>query len=125
MVEVNVLFLANKASFMCKQNGAVDLNIRCDYSELGNYIKLLQMLNNDINIKAKLPNESKGLKLGMFRLKQLSVQSDGEGKISFSSTNDYIESLSLNKLIGEEFFKVMCSSEIEVENEDEDSENDE
>lgn len=38
-----------------KASGSVDLTLKAGYSELTNSIKLMQMLNNDVSIKAKVP----------------------------------------------------------------------
>ena len=104
-----------------KKNGNIDLSITCDYSELTNYIQLIQALNNDVVIVAKLPEE-KPFKLGMFRIKSITVDGDGEGIIKFNSITDYVETDNVNKLIGSERFVAKFTSMIEVEeggNEDE------
>lgn len=120
VVNSTVKFVASYDGHSLSQNGKVDLRLKCDYSEVANYVQLLQMLNNDIKIAAKLPSENKPFKLGMFRLKQLNISHDGEAKVSFTSTNDFVEINELNRLITDERFNVRCNSEIEIENEGED-----
>ena len=115
----NVKFVASYDGHSLRQNGNVDLRMKCDYSELVNYVQLLQMLNNDIKVAIKFPGESKPFKIGMFRLKQLNILHDGEAKISFTSTNDFVEVNELNRLVTEERFNVRCSADIEIENEGE------
>lgn len=115
MVESNVLFVGKYNGHSVKQSGAVNLSLRADYSELTDYVQLIQMLNNDIKIAVKMPDESKGMKLGMFRLKSLNIMADGEGKINFVSTTDFVEVDNLNKLVCDEYFKVMCRTSIEEE----------
>lgn len=78
-------------------NGSVNLTLKASYSELTNTIKLMQMLNNDVSIKAKIPN-GHPMKLGAFRIKQIQVDGDGESKIKFNGLNDYIEMNNLNLL---------------------------
>ena len=40
-----------------RANGSVDLNFKAKYSNLVNTIQLMQLLNNDITIKAKVSNK--------------------------------------------------------------------
>lgn len=114
MVKASMKMVAMYNGHSVKQSGSVDLNLKADYSELPNYVQLLQMLNNDIKVLVKL-NGEKPMKLGMFRLKQLTVQHDGEGKIAFNSTTDFVEVDKLNRLVTDERFNVRCEAEIEIE----------
>lgn len=104
-----------------KANGAVDFTLKASYSELSNSIKLMQMLNNDVNIKAKVPG-SKAMKLGMFKVKQIIVDGDGESVLKFNGLNDYIELDNLNMLplndSDTKEFVVLMETEIEEEDED-------
>lgn len=117
MVEVKVKVVASYAGHSLRQNGNVDFTLKCQYSELTNYIQLIQMLNNDVNITVKMPSE-KPLKLGMFRIKEIKIDGDGEGVIKFNSLNDFVEVNNLNKIVTKELFQVMFKSEIEEESED-------
>ena len=109
-------------------NGSVNFTLKAAYSELTNSIKLMQMLNNDVNIKAKIPGE-KAMKLGMFRIKEIKVEGDGESIIKFNSLNDYTEMDNLNYLpikgSENEEFAVMMSAEIEIEKEGEENDDEE
>lgn len=109
-------------------NGSVNLTFKASYSELTNTIQLMQMLNNDVNIKAKVPGE-KAMKLGMFRIKEIKVEGDGESIIKFNSLNDYTEMDNLNYLpikgSENEEFAVMMSAEIEIEKEGEENDDEE
>ena len=78
-------------------NGSVNFTLKAQYSELTNTIKLMQMLNNDVSIKAKIPGGSP-MKLGFFRVKQIVIDGDGESIIKFNGLNDYIEMDNLNLL---------------------------
>lgn len=118
--DVSVKFVSMYNGHTLSKNGKVDLRLICDYSELVNYMQLVQMLNNDINIAVKLPGEKKPIKIGMFRLKYLNISHDGSAKIGFSSTNDFVEVNELNNLVTDERFVVRCESKIEIENEGED-----
>lgn len=101
-------------------NGSVNFTLKAAYSELTNTIKLMQMLNNDVNIKAKIPGGNP-MKLGMFRIKQIVIDGDGESIIKFNGLNDYIEMDNLNLLPmnndDNKEFSVMMEAEIEEEEE--------
>lgn len=104
-------------------NGSVNFKLRASYSELVNSIKLMQMLNNDVIIKARIPG-SKVMKLGIFRIKQIVFDGDGESKITFNGLNDFIEMDNLNLLPlknNEETneFQVLCESNVEDEENEE------
>lgn len=100
-------------------NGSVNLNFKAAYSELTKTIELHQMLNNDVDIKCKLPDEKKAINLGRFRIKQLTTDGDGESKIKFNGLKDYIEVDNLNLLplnsdsVSE--FVVLYSADIDTE----------
>lgn len=103
-------------------NGSVNFNLKASYSELTNSIKLMQMLNNDVTIKARIPGKNP-IKLGIFRIKQILVDGDGESVIKFNGLNDYIEMDNLNVLPlnsdENKEFVVLMEAEIEEENEGE------
>lgn len=77
-------------------NGSVNLTLSAMYSELTKTINLMQMLNNDVEIKAKV--SGKVLKLGVFRIKNIIIDGDGESKIKFNGLSDYVEMDNLNLL---------------------------
>ena len=98
-----------------KANGSVDFTLKAAYSELVNTIQTMQMLNNDITIKAKV--NKKVLPLGIFRIKQIIIDGDGESKLRFNGLSDYIEMDNLNMLPlnSDEVkdFVVMLTAEVE------------
>lgn len=102
-------------------NGSVNFNLKASYSELTNTIQVMQLLNNDVTIKAKLPG-NKPMKLGMFRIKQIVIDGDGESQLKFNGLNDYIEMDNLNLLPlnndDNKEFVIMLEAEIEEEGED-------
>lgn len=109
-----------------KMNGNVDLTLKSKYSELPNYIQLIQMLNNDVTITVKTIEENFGL--GVFRVKEIKVDHDGEGILKFNSLNDFVETDNLNKLITAGStapeFGVTFEADIELENTTEEEDED-
>lgn len=112
--EIKVKQMVAYGGHSINANGSVNLTLKGKYSELTNTVKLLQLLNNDVNIKAKLPG-SKPKKLGIFRIKDVRVDGDGESIIKMNGLNDYIEVDELNNLITSDEFAVMYEGEIEEE----------
>lgn len=104
-------------------NGSVNLGFKASYSELTKTIELQQLLNNDIEIKCKLPDVKKAIALGRFRVKQTVIDGDGESKIKLNGLKDYIETDNLNLLplnsdsVSE--FVVLYTADVELESEDE------
>lgn len=122
---VTVKMFANYNGHNVRQNGSINLTFKCDYGELSNSIQLLQLLNNDINVIAKVASENKPFKIGSFRLKGVTIDDDGESKITFNSITDYVEIDNINKLITNETFKLKCVAEVEIESDDNEEENSE
>lgn len=118
---VKIKEVVTYAGHSLSANGSVNFTLKAAYSELPNSIQMMQMLNNDVDIKAKLPG-SKAMKLGSFRIKQIVVDGDGESVLKFNGLNDYIEMdnlnlLPLNKDENKEF-QILAEAEIEMEEED-------
>lgn len=97
-----------------KANGSVDLGFKAMYSELTNSMQVLQLLNNDVTIVAKFPS-MKPISLGMFRVKNVLFDGDGESKLKFNAISDNVEMDNLNNLVSVEEFQIMMQAEIEVE----------
>ena len=117
---VKIKEVVTYAGHSLSANGSVNFTLKAAYSELTNSIQMMQMLNNDVEIKAKLPG-SKPMKLGLFRIKQIVVDGDGESVLKFNGLNDYIEMdnlnlLPLNKDENKEF-QILAEAEIEMEDE--------
>lgn len=121
-VNVKVKEVVKYAGHSLSANGSVNFTLKAAYSELTNTIQMMQMLNNDVNIKAKLPG-GKPMKLGTFRIKQIVIDDDGESTLKFNGLNDYIEMDNLNLLPlnndDNKEFVVLMEAEIEIEEEGE------
>lgn len=98
-----------------KKNKTVTLKFTAMYSEISNSIKTLQMLNNDVKIIAKLPGESP-IQLGMFRIKDIKFDGDGESTLQFETMSDFAEIDNINKIITSNEFKIMLEADVELEN---------
>lgn len=120
MTNIKVKEVVTYGGHSLSANGSVNLTLKSGYSELSNSVKLLQMLNNDVNIKAKVPG-GKGMKLGMFRVKQVVIGGDGESQLKFNGLSDYIEmdNLNLLPLSSDDNKEFVILMEAEIEEEDE------
>ena len=125
MIDIKVKEVVKYSGHSLSANGAVNFTLKAGYSELKNSIKLMQMLNNDVHIKAKIPG-GKAMKLGIFRVKQIVVDGDGESVLKFNGLNDYIEMDNLNMLplndSDTKEFVVLMEAEIEEEDEEDNAE---
>lgn len=83
-----------------KTSGVVHVDFSFNYTELIQVVPLIQCLNNNIRIVAKVDDEV--LKLGSYMLNQVKVNHDGTSSVRFNSIIDSIEADNLNKLYGKE-----------------------
>ena len=95
-MKINVKEVVKYGGHSLKANGSVDLVLKAEYSELVNTIKVTQMLNNDVSIKAKV--NGKPTNLGIFRIKSININGDGESKLAFNGLSDFVEMDNLNTL---------------------------
>lgn len=118
-VEVKIVGKYNGHSV--KANQSVDISFKTGYDQLANSVQLLQMLNNDVTIKAKVP-DIKPFSLGSFRVQAVNISHDGESVIKFNSMADFTEVDNFSKLIGSEMVVLKVSADIEVEDSEDEEE---
>lgn len=118
-VEVKLISKYNGHSV--KANQSVDLSIKAGYDQLAQAVQLLQFLNNDVTIAAKVP-DMKPFKLGMFRVHGVNISHDGESTIKFNSMADFTEVDNFTKLIGSDMIILKITADIEIEDSDEEEE---
>lgn len=97
MKTIKVKEVVTYAGHSLRANGSVNLTVKAMYSELTNSIQMMQMLNNDVDLKARVAN-GKPMRLGYFRIQEIKVDSDGESTIKFNGISDNIEMDHLNEL---------------------------
>lgn len=103
-----------------KPNKNVDLTFKFRYDELTNVLQLYQYLNEDVTILVKI-GDDKPRSLGIFRVKNIKSDHDGESVVSFNSMTDFVNVDDINMLIGTELINIMFSAEIEEAEEDEEN----
>lgn len=113
-----------------KANKAIDVVFKMPYAELTNYIKSIQLLNENVTVAAKIGSDKKILKLGVFMIQSINIDRDGEGKIKFNSQLDHVDADAINELASrnDEPLTVLLKADIDVEDaedaEDDDEEDD-
>ena len=104
--------------YSLKASGAVDLVLVAEYGELVKSVQVLQMLNNDVDLKARVAN-GKPMRLGYFRIQEIKVDSDGESTIKFNGISDNIEMDHLNELplndADTKQFTILAVAEVDLE----------
>lgn len=121
VVQVKIKEVVEYAGHSISANGAVNLTVKAGYSELPNSIQMCQLLNNDVTIKAKVPGV-KAMMLGMFRVKNINIEDDGESKLKFAGLSQSVEVDNLNRLplndSDTKQFQILVEAEVEIERED-------
>lgn len=118
MEHVEVKIIGKYNGHSVKANQSVDLSFKAGYDQLTEAVKLLQFLNNDVTIKAKVP-DAKPFNLGVFRVQAVNISHDGESAIKFNSMADFTEVDNFNNLIGSDMVILRCSADIELEDDGE------
>ena len=114
--EVKVKVVGQYNGHAVKNNKAVDLGLKFEYGELISYVKLLQMINENIETQVKI-GDSKPLKLGLFMFKSLTIGHDGEGSLKLNSQLDYVEPRVIDEMVGEERVILLFKAKIQLEEE--------
>lgn len=89
MSKVKVKQVVEYAGHSIGSNGSVNLTLKAKYDELVNTVGLIQMLNENIDITAKVSGKP-AFALGTFMIKQLIVDGDGESKIKLNGISEYV-----------------------------------
>lgn len=118
MKTIKVKEVVTYAGHSLRANGSVNLTVKAMYSELTNSIQMMQMLNNDVDLKAKVA-DGKPMRLGYFRIQEIKVDGDGESTIKFNGISDNIEMDNLNNLplndADTKQFTILAVAEIDLE----------
>lgn len=123
--KISVKTFANYKAHSVNGKGVVKLTVSIAYADLSDAVKLLQLLNSDVNVRTKFGNE-KPIKIGTFKIDKFAVDRDGNVKLTFNSFTDYVNLGMIANLITEDdaTFVLGCDGEIEIEDDvKEESEN--
>ena len=82
--KVNKLkFVGANNGFTIRKNGLVDLKIECDNTQLAKVLLILQYANEEFSVGAKTPDGN--VVLGKFMFKSLTIDHDGETKLTLQA----------------------------------------
>ena len=125
MTKVKIKQMVSYLGHSLTSNGIVNLTLKAMYSELVNTIQVMQLLNNDITLKAKLNSEVKNV--GIFRVKHIDIDDDGESKLKLTGMAECVNLDVLNEfpLKSDEVqeFAVMLMADLESDGEESEGEN--
>lgn len=125
---VEVEQVVTSGGYSINANGVAHITFKSKYGELVNTVNMLQFLNNDIDVTAFVPGEKPSKVARFMRIKNISVDGDGEQTVKLQGVSEFIDIEELSKLpfknaeIPE--FKVQFASNIEIENSDEEEDED-
>lgn len=93
---------------------AITVSFKLRYDEILTSVELLQGLNNDITVHAKLPSTGKVVSLGMFTIGAVNFDRDGNAKIPFKSMLENVNLESICMLTDEEYIQLRFMAVIEL-----------
>lgn len=96
----------------------ITLKFKLRYDEVLTSVQLLQGLNNDITIHAKLADR-KPFNLGMFTIGGVNFDKDGNAVIPFKSRVENVNMDKICEMLGEEYIQLMFKAIIELPDPDE------
>lgn len=115
MTKVRIKEIVSYNGHSLSASGSVNLSLKAMYGELRNTILAMQLLNEDVTIKVKL--DGKVRNAGVFRIKSIVIDGDGESKLKFEGLTDSIDLDVLNNmpLRGEDSAEFQMLMEAQVE----------
>lgn len=79
-----------------KQNGVVSLKLNSEYGELYRVVELMQMLETNVKIKARI--NDKVIDLGNFKINNIKVNGSGQSNIKFNGVTEDVNLNNINLL---------------------------
>lgn len=95
------------------KNKTIQVKFKLRYDEILTSVELLQGLNNDITIHAKVPDK-KPTNLGIFTIGAINFDKDGNATIPFKSLTDNVNVESICSLVDEELIQLRFQAIIEL-----------
>lgn len=95
------------------KNKTIQVKFKLRYDEILTSVELLQGLNNDITLHAKVPDK-KPMNLGIFTIGAINFDKDGNATIPFKSLTDNVNIESICSLVDEELIQLRFQAIIEL-----------
>lgn len=94
-------------------NKTVQLKFKLRYDEILTSVELLQGLNSDITVHAKI-GDDKPVNLGIFTIGAVNFDKDGNATIPFKSLVDNVNLDNINSIIDEDYIQLRFMAIIEL-----------
>lgn len=107
-------------SLSVSKSKVVQLKFKMRYDEIVGSINLLQALNSDITLQARI-NGGKPLSLGMFNLNGMTHDKDGNANLPFKSMLDNVNMNNIFEIMGteaEDIVQLRCMAVLELPDND-------
>lgn len=108
--------IVNYKGHSVKPNGTVDISFSAMYDQITSSIGVLQLLNENVKILAKLPGRDP-MELGNFMVKGVSFSKDGTSVIKFHTLTDYVEMDNINTVVVPDIFQLRMEAQVNVKEE--------
>lgn len=95
------------------RNKTVQLKFKLRYDEILTSVELLQGLNSDITVHAKI-GDDKPVNLGIFTIGAVNFDKDGNATIPFRSLVDNVNLDNINSIIDEDYIQLRFMAIIEL-----------
>lgn len=95
------------------RNKTVQLKFKLRYDEILTSVELLQGLNSDITVHAKI-GDDKPVNLGIFTIGAVNFDKDGNATIPFKSLVDNVNLDNINSIIDEDYIQLRFMAIIEL-----------
>lgn len=95
------------------KNKTIQVKFKLRYDEILTSVELLQGLNSDITLHAKVPDK-KPMNLGIFTIGAINFDKDGNATIPFKSLTDNVNVESICSLVDEELIQLRFQAIIEL-----------
>ena len=95
------------------RNKTVQLKFKLRYDEILTSVELLQGLNSDITVHAKI-GDDKPANLGIFTIGAVNFDKDGNATIPFKSLVDNVNLDNINSIIDEDYIQLRFMAIIEL-----------
>lgn len=127
--KIDIEQVVTSGGYSINANGIAMVTFKSKYGELVNTVNMLQLLNNDVDVIAKVPGEKDRAVGKYFRIKQIIVDGDGEQTVKLQGVSEFVDTESLASLPFKNAevpeFRVHLTSSIELEDENDDEDDDE
>ena len=127
--KIDIEQVVTSGGYSINANGIAMVTFKSKYGELVNTVNMLQLLNNDVDVVAKVPGEKERAVGKYFRIKQIIVDGDGEQTVKLQGVSEFVDVESLASLPFKNAevpeFRVHLASSIELEDENGDEDDDE